>query len=138
MSHSLTFFNIERFRGSKLHTVINVYLFFLEPEHVEVEAKSTSSMLVTITPPEETSGITFYRASTGDSSCQVMANVTSLICSITGLPAGSKFDVEAVACTSNSVCSAPISGQGYTLPDGMVKFTRSALLKARFYLFFFF
>ncbi len=82
-------------------------------------------MLVTITPPEETSGIAFYRASAANSSCEVLANMTSLVCLIGGLPSGSEFEVEAVACASNGVCSAPISGQGYTLPHGRLKYTNS-------------
>ncbi len=93
-------------------------LLSLAPESVEIQANSTASMLVTITPPEETSGIAFYRALAANISCEVLANMTSLACLITGLPAGSQFEVEAVACAPNGVCSSPISGQGYTLPDG--------------------
>ncbi len=58
------------------------------------------------------------------------ANETPLTCSISGLTAGSKFDVEAVACESDDVCSSPIPAEGYTLPDGMLELTRSALLQA--------
>ncbi len=97
---------------------------------MEIHAVSTSSMSVTFTPPEGASGIAFYRATTGELSCQVSANETPLTCSISGLSAGSKFGVEAVACVSDDVCSSSITGEGYTLPDGMLELTRSALLQA--------
>ncbi len=40
----------------------------LAPEHVQAQASSSSSMEVTISPPSIASGISFYRASAGDSS----------------------------------------------------------------------
>ncbi len=98
---------------------------FLAPEYVETQAKSAASMLITITPREETSGIAFYRASAGNSNCQVLANMTSLVCLISGLPAGSQFEVEVVACGSTGVCSPPFRGKGYTLPDGKFASSRS-------------
>ncbi len=97
---------------------------------MEIQAVSTSSMRVTFMPPEGASGIAFYRATTGESRCQVSANETPLTCSISGLTAGSKFEVEAVACESDDICSSSISGEGYTLPDGMLELTRSPLLQA--------
>ncbi len=102
---------------------------FLAPKNVEIKANSTSSMLVTITPPEETSGITFYRATSGDSGCQALATMTSLACLISNLPAGSKFEVEAVACASNDVCSSSVSAQGFTLPDGRLEYSSSYINK---------
>ncbi len=104
--------------------VINTF-GFLAPKYIETQAKSAASMLISITPSEETSGIAFYRASAGNSNCQVLANMTSLVCLISGLPAGSQFEVEAVACGSTGVCSPPISGKGYTLPDGNFASSRS-------------
>ncbi len=93
-------------------------------------------MLVSITPPEETLGIAFYRASAGDSSCQVLANIASLACLIRNLPAGSKFEVEAVACASNGVCSSSVSVQGYTLPDGRLEYSSSYTYKYTFNILF--
>ncbi len=94
---------------------------------MEIQAISTSSMRVTFTPPEDASENSFYRATIGESSCRVSANVTPLTCSISGLDAGSKFGVDAVACESDDVCSSSITGEGYTLPDGMLVLTRSLL-----------
>ncbi len=76
-------------------------------------------MLVVITPSNDTSEISFYRSSAGGSNCEVLANASPLSCLITDLPAGSSFAVETVACASNGVCSSPIIGHGYTLPDGI-------------------
>ncbi len=86
-------------------------------------------MLVAITFPEETPGIAFDRASAGDSSCRVLANMTTLVCLISGLPAGSKFEVEAVACASNGVCSSSVSAQDFTLPDGRLDNSSSYINK---------
>ncbi len=82
-------------------------------------------MLVKIMPPEDTSKIAYYRASTGNSSCEVLANASSFACLIGGLPAGSQFEVETVACLSNGICSSPVISQGYTLPDGMLEHVHS-------------
>ncbi len=75
-------------------------------------------MAVTIMPPLSNFGISFYRASAGNVNCEVMANMSPLICLITGLPAGSRFEVEVFACESSGTCSAPINAEGFTLPDG--------------------
>lgn len=90
------------------------------PANVETRAHSTSSMAVTVTPPEDTSGISYYMASTERiSSCRVLASTTPLTCMLEGLPsAGTEFAVEVVACSSDDVCSGAVSGNGFTLPDG--------------------
>ncbi len=88
------------------------------PKQVKVNANSTSSMAVTITPPQSTLGISFYRASTDNANSEVMANMSPSVCFITGLPAGSRFEVEAFACESSGACSAPVNAEGFTLPDG--------------------
>ncbi len=90
----------------------------LAPEHVQTHANSTSTMEVTIAPPNITLSISFYRASAGNSSCEVSANMSPLSCLITGLSSGSRFNVRAFACSSSGVCSAPAVVEGYTLPDG--------------------
>ncbi len=81
-------------------------------------------MEVTISPPSVTSGISFYRASAGDSSCKVPPDVSSLVCLIRNLPAGSRFEVKAYACTTGGVCSSPVVADGYTLPDGNLWLSR--------------
>ncbi len=82
-------------------------------------------MAVTIMPPLSTFGISFYRASAGNSNCEVKASMSPLICLITGLPAGSRFAVEAFGCELSGACSAPVIAEGFTLQ--MVIFTRQLL-----------
>ncbi len=95
-----------------------ILMHFLAPEHVQTHAYSTSTVEVTIVPPNITSSISFYRASAGNSSCEVRANMSSLSCLITSLSSGSRFNVRAFACASSGVCSAAAVVEGYTLPDG--------------------
>ncbi len=81
-------------------------------------------MEVTISPQSVTSGISFYRASAGDSSCEVPANASPIVCRVKNLPAGSRFEVKAYACTIGGVCSSPVVATGYTIPDGNLKAQR--------------
>ncbi len=92
-------------------------MILLAPKQVKVDTNSTSSLAVTITLSLNTFGISFYRASAGNSNCEVKASMSPLVCLITGLPAGSRFEVEAFACESSGTCSAPVNAEGFTLPD---------------------
>ncbi len=69
-------------------------------------------------PPSDTSGITFYRASTGGSNCEVSANAANPFCLVLRLSGGSRYSVQGVACAENGKCSSPVQAFGYTIPDG--------------------
>ncbi len=67
--------------------------------------------------PSDTSGITFYRASTEGSSCDVSANADVPYCLIFHLSGGRRYSVEGVACAENGECSSRVQAFGYTMPD---------------------
>ncbi len=90
---------------------------------MRVTSESTSALRVSISA-SPTSSVTNYKANAapGGHFCEVMASTSPLTCTLSGLPAGELYTVQVIACLSDGVCSDPIDGANYTLPDG-----RSAL-----------
>ncbi len=82
---------------------------------------STSVVRVEFGPSPGSPGVTVYKASIGLNSCEAAATASPLLCSITGLPPGTSQTVSATACLATGSCSSVISGQGFTLPEGIVK-----------------
>ncbi len=94
-------------------------MLFLAPSSVVVSPVSTTSVRVEFgASPNTTTGVSLYVAATDGSFCQVEASASPLSCIITGLPAGKKHVVNAIACLPSGDCSHGRVGEGYTLPDG--------------------
>ncbi len=88
-----------------------------EPEKVQIESKSPSSLLVKITPNAVTLGVTVYKVSTTGRACEVEASASPLECELDMLGAAREFTVEAKACASHSECSTPATTKAWTLPN---------------------
>ncbi len=65
-------------------------------------------------------GVAYYKANIGAQACEVQVmGMPPFVCIIGGLSPGSPQTAEAIACLANTDCSSPVTGHGFTLPEGM-------------------
>ncbi len=79
----------------------------------------SASVEVIFIPPEDTTGITHYKAVISDAAganCSIMAGSVPLACKISGLQAGNIYTVYAYACST--VCSPPAPERIKMIPQG--------------------
>ncbi len=107
---------------SRNFSFLILLLFVIAPSKVSITRESALALKVTISA-SPTSSVTKYKASSNGKLCEVTASDSPLTCTLSGLPAGELNIVEVVACLGNGVCSEPIEGTGYTLPNGRSAFS---------------
>ncbi len=89
------------------------------PAKVTVTPLSTTEIQVEIAASPLSPGVSLYRASVGEKSCQVPSSDSApFTCNIGGLPAGTLHTVNAIACLATGECTSVTSGEGFTFPDG--------------------
>ncbi len=100
-----------------------IFLLCIAPKQVRVFGDSSEAVLMRVTQPSETAGITVYKARSGSSTCQVSATASPPQCFIFRLPSGARVKVETEACFANGVCSLPYEAHGFTIPKGKLHHT---------------
>ncbi len=94
-------------------------MFSIAPQNVRVAAASTTAVIVTFSPANDSSNVTRYGVTGKGKYCQVIVRFPKYSCSLTGLAPGELVPVEVVACTADDICSDPATGAGFTAPDGI-------------------
>ncbi len=79
---------------------------------------------MTFVAPPKAQRETFFKASTGDHSCEVDGNAHTLSCLLTGLTSGQTYAVEAIECLEDDKCSDPVISVTSIPPDGESIFFR--------------
>ncbi len=91
----------------------------LDAPQVNITVMDSASVEVIFIPPEDTTGITHYKAVISDATggnCSIMAWSVPLVCNISGLEAGKMYTVSAYACSI--ACSPPKREQVKLVPQG--------------------
>ncbi len=109
-------YNLEYFSWYKI-----CILLLLAPKEVRVFGDSSEAVLMRVTQPSETPGITQYKAKSGSSTCEAAATDTPPQCLIFRLPSGTHVKVEIVACLADGTCSIPYVEYGFTYPKGSAR-----------------
>ncbi len=99
-------------------TYASLLIIFIEAlRAVEVTPASTTSVLVTMTPVEGNSDVSYYEAAYQRNYCTVRSSVSPLSCIIGNLASGTSYRISGMACMADGECSYKRFGNGYTSPD---------------------
>ncbi len=85
---------------------------------------NTTALNITFVPADTRADVEFYKARYQDKICDVNPKATPLYCILSGLVGGTQYRIQGMACTSKTDCSSVLIKDGYTLPDGKLRFFR--------------